>query len=438
MSDSQEDGVDRTGIDPGSYWRVWTCIETLLNEDEKNRMMMEPYRATTLQVTSILRLWGKQWAGNAAWASVLNKNSLHHEAEECIVALYHLRQWMNEVVESDASAENGFLAVDVCGGKGIFSMMLSYMASEFWQPEDATAATTQDQISRPRHLKKIILLEKATDIDWCHLKEANQRSDSHTANAGISFPMIELWSDTNLHQYDILIERLQALSAENDNLPIAMTGIHLCKMLSPSLAGLVNGLGSQLCPYLCLSPCCLPRVVLNPSSKKNKKLNTPQPPRIIPIHGHETKEARESRLEHNRRKHAARNRFSCYLCKSRKHWVKRCPQYTAMEDDEERQKVMNAALASVPCWICGVVGHFRNDCPNPDAARIVNRNPPTAEMDVSNVITSPSPYATYVSCWQLTLTWARTAVTSSPTTRGLILLRRIKPALNRLSELQRR
>jgi Zinc knuckle len=373
---------------PGSHWRVWSCVEALVSEtsstpSKPNRMMMEPYRYTTQQVASILELWGRQWAGDASWGSMLNKRTLHHEAEECIVALYFLRQWMTTGTRSDAE-ENRFIAVDVCGGKGIFSMMLSYMASEVWQSED-TKRVGQLQ---PRKLEKIILLEKATHIDWMHIEEANGRASSGKK----SFPTIEIWPNTNLHAYDALIEKYQTLSTANGNLPLAMTGIHLCKMLSPSLVSLVNGLGPLQCPYLCLAPCCLPRVVLNPLSTKEGGKGAPK---TILIYGQETNEERESRLDHNRRKNAARNRFACYLCQSKRHWVKQCPQMESMSDGE-RGKVMEAALASIPCWICGVIGHFKNDCPAPpEAARITTLNPPTVVMRVSEIMTSPAPYEKY-------------------------------------------
>jgi Zinc knuckle len=373
---------------PGSHWRVWSCVEALVSEtssstpSKPNRMMMEPYRSTTEQVASILELWGRQWAGNLSWGSMLNKRTLHHEAEECIVALYFLRQWMLTSTRRDTE-ENRFIAVDVCGGKGIFSMMLSYMASEFWQPEDAK----RDEHIHPRKLEKIILLEKATHIDWMHIEEANERGLSEKKN----YPAIEIWPDTNLHAYDTLIEKYQALSSAHSNIPLAMTGIHLCKMLSPSLVSLVNGLGPLLCPYLCLAPCCLPRVVINPLSTKEGGNGAEK---TISINDHETNEARESRLDHNRRKNAARNRFACYLCQSKRHWVKQCPRMELMSDGE-RANVMEAALASIPCWICGVVGHFKNDCPTPEADRITTQLPPTVTWNVSNIITSPAPYEKY-------------------------------------------
>jgi Zinc knuckle len=63
--------------------------------------------------------------------------------------------------------------------------------------------------------------------------------------------------------------------------------------------------------------------------------------------------------------------------------------------DVERGKIMQDALASIPCWICGVIGHFKSDCPTPEAARITMRLPPTVEMNVSDIITSLSPYEKY-------------------------------------------
>lgn len=350
---------------PGPHWRIWGCIEALRKNDvDSNPMMAEPYRSTTLQVVTILEDWGNSWAGNMAFASFLNKRTIHHEAEESIVALYYLREWMKQ----KNSDHQRLLAVDVCGGKGFFSMLLSYMVSEYWQVQDQDPSCVLDSI---------ILLEKCTtsDIDWNHIHRANAREKAH--------PDIVIWSDTNLHEYDTLVSKLRALCLEK-NLTLAMTGIHLCKMLSPSLVNLANGLG---CPYLCLAPCCLPRIVLNASARKHKGAQ------VIPIYLHESHKQQLERLEHNRRKLIARNNHACFYCQKKRHWVKQCPDLKSLSK-EEQAKIIDAAIQATPCWNCGTIGHFRADCPTP-TAKITTRYPPTVSMDVTTIIESKTPYEDY-------------------------------------------
>ena len=373
---------------PAPLWRVWKCIEDLLDESgnndaengsnnekqRKNRMMEEPYRSTTIQVASILQKWALKWAGEETWNAVLHKRKLQNEAEESIVALYYLHQWMS-------SSQDGkkFIAVDVCGGKGFFSMLLSYMASEFWyasSTSDDKSGSTGTHKGLPWRLDKIVLLEKAK-IDWKYIHEANERV-ANSNNQHI--PTIEIWSNTNLHEYDDLLTKFQALCSTDDtsssnHRPLALTGIHLCKMLSPSLLNLANGLGKTICPYLCVAPCCMPRMVTSTSKDSC---------RTIPIHLFETNEERLGRLDHNRRKLASRRGRTCFLCHNKGHWVRKCPQmkdYTEAGQDE----IVAKAAAITPCWNCGELGHLKPDCPTPQT-RILKREPPTVTMDVSEVL----------------------------------------------------
>ena len=119
---------------------------------------------------------------------------------------------------------------------GLFSLLLSYL-------------------KHPK-IDSIIMLEKAT-IDWYHIHKSNNTAKDECR------PEIIIWDNTNLHDYDDVLDRILALPY-----PIAMCGIHLCKQLSPSFCGLSNGLGEK-CIYGCLSPCCMPRMVT--TQKKNTK-----------------------------------------------------------------------------------------------------------------------------------------------------------------------
>ena len=360
---------------PYPQWRIWKVVDNLLKQessssssssssDKDNHFLKkEPFWATTAHVATLLQQWGHQWAGQPAWASLLNKRTLYHEVEESIVALHYLHEWLKH-------KKQDVVAVDVCGGKGLLAMLLSYMAT-VWQKE-----------MLGKRIKYIVLLEKVTasEIDWHHIHQANARLE-HEGPA----PRIAIWDSTNLHEYDLLLDRFQQLSAQQ-NAVLALTGIHLCKMLSPSFVSLVNGLGPQTCPYFCLSPCCLPRKVTSHGSNQ-----------CIPIFLRESLTQRAARLDHNQRKQVAisRNRKHrvCYHCQSTEHWVRACPLLVLLSKSE-RQEAMYNAVNKTPCWNCGLVGHFKSNCPTP-LAKVVRHYPPSRSMDLSHILDASDPYESY-------------------------------------------
>jgi hypothetical protein len=203
--------------------------------DPNNHMMQEPYRSLTSQVASILEQLGHTWADQTSWTSLLHKRTLRHGVEESIVALHHLYDWMTATtMAKDSSDHNKVIAVDVCGGKGKFSMLLSYMTSDFWQ-----GTTSQRRNNNMMRLKRIILLEKTTskDVDWHHIQETNSRISLET------FLQIEIWPGTNLQEDETVLDKFQALcqtesnsNIQKLNMPLTLTGIHLCKNVK-SIAG---------------------------------------------------------------------------------------------------------------------------------------------------------------------------------------------------------
>ena len=205
-------------------WSIWKAIDKL--EQRKDNFHPE----ITAQVLEILRIWGGEWQGNSTMASLLNKSTLYYEIEETIVAIHYLVEGLARRDERRCHV------VDVCAGKGMLSFLLSY----FKHPKVAS----------------IVMLEKAT-IDWSHIYESNKTAKDENR------PEITIWDNTNLHDYDDVLDRLLALPH-----PVAMCGIHLCKQLGPSFCGLFNGLGKKSI-YGCLSPCCMPRAVT--TQKKNAK-----------------------------------------------------------------------------------------------------------------------------------------------------------------------
>lgn len=306
------------------HWHVWKTIEILETEGIRSEKR-DLYQDTTLAVASVLRcLTISDWM-NTGGKSFLNKRNLHHEVEESIVALHHLREW----VMVDTKTEN-FIAVDVCCGKGCFSVLLSYLVGFHWKNEF-------------ENLDRVVLLDKeSTSIDWSHIELAN---DTHEQEKR---PFLELWKGTNLFEYDELIERFQSLQS-----PLALTGIHLCRNLSPSLVELANGLGPEVAPYLCLAPCCLPRLARSTRVEASAL--------IIPIPAFETSLYRGTRLQAARQRKITQRRSQCYVCQG-DHTVRDCPRKLNYSSQEEWAAKVKESLLSLPCWNCGQPGHAKSEC----------------------------------------------------------------------------
>lgn len=344
---------------PFSYWRVWRAA-TALERDGMTTTMPNPcFDETITQVVALLRQWGNLWAGQPEWQSILNKSSLQHEAEESIVALYHLHEWLLKRNDKEES----LIVVDVCCGKGLFSVLLSYMMGSFWK-DDA-------------NITRVVMLDKMTSqqCGWNQIAISNETAMKERR------PTMELWEGVNLHDYDTVLSRLYGLEST-----LALVGIHLCKTLGPSCVGLANGLGPKKCPFLCLAPCCLPRLVTTKDARKT---------RCIPINIYETKEERTNRLEATKRRSIAlrrgRSHGTCYLCDGQ-HRVRDCPLLP--QDDEGRVAVIQKAMENVPCWKCGEVGHKRVDCPSA-LKRPPRVDPPCVVMNVEGLLDAPEPFDSY-------------------------------------------
>eukprot|EP00977_Amphora_coffeiformis_P000548 scaffold132_cov170-Amphora_coffeaeformis.AAC.27 len=193
-----------------------SCAALATNRSEIYRTIREleqfplkqEYTSTTCQVLDVLRRWSSDEIIMTKWRSIVNKANLRHEVEESIVALHHLREWQLDTDQKD------FMALDACCGKGIFSLLLSYLAPRAYPG-----------------LQRFVLFDKDKNIDWTHIYEANQ---NHEADGR---PFMELWSGANLHKHDEIVTNLAAFQ---NTMAIAITGIHLCKKLSPALVGIAN------------------------------------------------------------------------------------------------------------------------------------------------------------------------------------------------------
>ena len=302
--------------------------------------LKKEYTSTTRRVLRVLRQWACDEIIMTNWRSVVNKANLRHEVEESIVALHHLRKWQVNNEEKD------YMAVDACCGKGMFSLLLSYMAPRAYPG-----------------LQQIVLFDKDPNIDWTHIHEANQ---SHESDGR---PFMQLWAGTNLHEHDEIVTKLAAFQS---TMAITITGIHLCKTLSPALVGIANAVQAN---YLCVAPCCLPR-----------------PSQLLSIPQYETPMQRNARLEAVRFEKRAkeRRRSRCYVCTG-DHHVKDCPEKSNYASDNEWNRVVEESLLALPCWNCGKTGHRRKDC----TEQVELREIPYREISMPSLSKSPKLFEDY-------------------------------------------
>jgi hypothetical protein len=305
----------------------------------EDRRPIWPYEQTLLlPVLKILRTWFDL-------PSIINKRSLRHEVEESMVALYYLDCWRQ------ATNPEHFVVIDVCGGKGIFSLLLHYYSRQHWPVQQ---------------LREVILLEKATSqqIDWSHLK-------------ALSDPPVTLLENCNLHDTDELVETFAHFSS-----PLALSGIHLCKMLTPSLITLVNRLGEDRCPYVSVAPCCLPRVVTSKYIADDE--------RILQVGNYESDRYRTGRMKfHLLRKSRRKDlKMGCFHCQAGGHEVSDCPLLSSAMMRQRALKDWG------PCWQCGEAGHFRENCPRKNSP-LARNSQEMQTLSVAGVLDSSHPLSTY-------------------------------------------
>ena len=408
------DETDTASTRKAPWWTVWKTLDNLqaqLDTDQAGKTSAvssnhggdsdrrhppsDQRFVLRRRVLEILQLWGSQHAGDNQWQSLLNKKSLQHEIEEATEAVWYLQEWRRTVAESSSSqttdndANNSplrFTCLDVCGGKGIFSMLLQYIASRYWTQHDGPI------------LERILLIEKAThqQINWDHLKAPpsdntndKNRNQEATSNSRQLVPVL-VWENTDILDHDSLLKRLQQEAILSN--PLALVGIHLCKFLSPALIGLFNMLGTVQCPFLLVAPCCMPRIVRSKRHMKNES-------RVIKIWQYESPDERKERWDRFQQRQVVKRKVrpsgNCFLCQSPDHWLRKCPDFLGL-DQTEQKRLLRQAVQVSPCWQCGIPGHMRSECPNHnDSLSFLALEPPSVEINVAHVLKEPDPVWTY-------------------------------------------
>eukprot|EP00978_Attheya_sp_CCMP212_P041210 scaffold233258_cov55-Attheya_sp.AAC.3 len=339
---------------PAPHWRVWDVVAELKSKNDSR------YQSASREVASVLEEWAHRWAGNPAFGSLLNKRMLLKETEESIIAIQYLLEYLSSITVDDETKTTEFTLVDLCCGKGIFSMLLIHMA----------ARSSTSPICRPlAMIRQCILVDRATpkDIDWSHL------SDNAPANSGVE---LQIWDSCNIHD-EVFTDRLQSVP------------------------------GKEKCPFLCLAPCCLPRVARqNKTNTKSahKKQKMAEREYTIEINLYEAENMQKARKEAMmKRTQALGERATkkdpslakCSVCDNMGHRWRDCP--TLPSDEEEQIRILKeVTLHKAPCWKCGTIGHVQSNCPSTQTTRKpVKILPPTQTISVTNVLSFPDPFGQY-------------------------------------------
>lgn len=338
-----------------------------------------PFHTLTPAVTEILRHWGTQWADNDTQQNLLNKANLLHEVEESVFALGLLMEWLDS-----PSFKNNYEMIDLidlCCGKGICSLLASYLFA------NDTRIASIVMMDKPDNAQ-----DGSGSLDWSHVGTANAFAEMDNR------PLI-ITHKENLFETDKIVNWLS-----KKEVPIAFIGIHLCKNLSPTFIGIANALGPSKVPFLCLAPCCLPRVVVQSRKKPKNRLEVAQ---------HELPLQRQARLRADQLRRNARKRHSsstrkCILCESTEHTVGQCSRLASYSDSEQ-VSIFQRASELEPCWKCGEIGHQKKDCPSTQASNVPALiRQPVFQKDVSHIMHTANPFAAY--CGLLSTTIERESV----------------------------
>ncbi len=363
-------------------WQVWKTIDRLqeiLNEDttknnESSTFSLYPAsREVVAEILSILTTLATKHEGKPEWQGLLNKSNMLHEVEESILAIHFLQeQWNNQ---NPIQNQRNVILVDVCCGKGVFSLLTSYFFANKNQQQ-------QHHKNKVVVLEKIIMLDKDPKLRWDHIEASNiDAATTNRSEKDDSRPFIECWPRFNLHDVDEVVQRLETQlttsTTSTSSAELAMVGIHLCKTLSPTCIGIANLLGPQQCPNLILAPCCLPRVVVQSKFNNNKSNSKSQ--KVLEVKQYETKQQKQERT-------LARERRKMAMVRGR----------AIQSDNDDGTSSTDSTNTMGACWKCGEFGHVKANCPsNQSTSKPSLIQPPTIILDISGILQTKQPFGSY-------------------------------------------
>ena len=258
---------------PPTEWHVYRAISNLPRTELINSAAArQKYLKVIENVIAVLNSWARRWCGDSNWQSFLNRKSFLHEVEEAIVPLTSLIEYTQLAAHNSVQVE--LVVMDMCCGKGFFGMILTYLANFYPLLKSM--------------VKRIVCIEKNTDVKWSHFKEANLDFELN-CSSNISSDLyacipIDIWENTNIHseafEYKVLNYNVDGVCNKNESevgsklagvscakimrrTEVFLVGIHLCRRLSSRFIELnnllMNNVTSASLAGSILAPCCLPR-----------------------------------------------------------------------------------------------------------------------------------------------------------------------------------
>ena len=93
----------------------------------------------------------------------------------------------------------------------------------------------------------------------------------------------------------------------------------------------------------------------------------------------------------------------CFYCNDENHSVFGCTVLKTLPEEEQVSIRKEWHVATVPCWNCLEIGHYKSECPNVSKDGIAeNRSsshnaqqPPTVMLDVTDILKAKRPYSAY-------------------------------------------
>jgi hypothetical protein len=116
----------------------------------------------------------------------------------------------------------------------------------------------------------------------------------------------------------------------------------------------------------------------------------------VPIHESPPDDRQTRRTTMDRREYAqARHATAmCCICQNNKDHHRQRDCVMLPKDETKRILMLQEIASKTPCWRCGVVGHFKAECPSTQS-RPSLISPPAMELNVSGVLQADQPFEYY-------------------------------------------